>query len=91
MDVVVSPSARDDIRAAHRYDAERHVAAAGRMAESLLAAIAGLAEFPVIGRAGIVPGTRERLLTRYPYKIVYEVSGNTISVVRVLHTSQRRP
>lgn len=44
-----------------------------------------------MGRAGVVPGTRERILTRYPNKIVYEINGDTVEVDRVLHTSQQSP
>jgi len=56
-------------------------------------AINGLAQFPLMGREGVVPGTRERILTRYPYKIIYEVNENddTIEIDRVLHTSQQWP
>lgn len=91
MEVVVSPAARDDIRSAHAYYAERSPAAAGRVVQSILDAIGNLTQFPLIGRAGVIPGTRERLLVRYPYKIIYEVSDDTIEVDRVLHTAQRWP
>ena len=80
-------AARDDIRTAHRYYAERSRDAAGRMVESILDAIGGLAEFPLLGRAGVVPGTRERLLQRYPYKIIYQIQGETIEALRVSYRS----
>ena len=91
MEVIVSPAARDDIHAAYTYYAERNPDAAGRVVRSISDAINGLAQFPLIGRAGVVPGTRERILTRYPYKIIYEINGNTVEVDRVLHTAQRWP
>lgn len=91
MEVIVSPAARDDIRAAYTNYAERNPDAAGRVVRSISNAINGLAQFPLMGRAGVVPGTRERVLTRYPYKIIYEINGDTVEVDRVLHTSQQWP
>lgn len=91
MAVIVSPAARHDIRAAYTYYAERNPNAAGRVVRSIRNAIDGLARFPLMGREGVVPGTRERILTRYPYKTIYEVNGDTIEVDRVLHTSQQWP
>lgn len=89
--IIVSPAARDDIRAAYTYYAGRNPDAAGRIVRSIRDAINGLAQFPLMGRVGVVPGTRERILTRYPYKIIYEINGDTIEVDRVIHTSQQWP
>jgi toxin ParE1/3/4 len=91
VEIIVSPAARDDIHAAYIYYAERNPDVAGRIVRSIHDAIIGLAQFPVMGREGIVPGTRERILTRYPYKIVYEIHGDTIEVDRVLHMAQKWP
>ena len=91
MQVIVAPAARDDIQQAHAYYAERSPEAAVHLVRSILDALEGLALFPLIGGSGVVPGTRERILTRYPYKIVYEVKGDLIEVDRVLHTAQRWP
>jgi plasmid stabilization system protein ParE len=91
MEVIIAPAAGNDIRQAHAYYAERNPEAAARLVRSILDAISGLTLFPLIGRSGVVPGTRERILTRYPYKIVYEINGDKIEVDRVLHTSQRWP
>lgn len=41
-----------------------------------------------MGRTGAKPGTRERILIRYHYKVVYEINGDTIEVDRVLHSAQ---
>ena len=91
MEVIISPAAGVDIRAAYSYYAERNPDVAGRIGRSISAAINGLARFPLLGRAGVVPGTRSRVLTRYPYKIAYEIQDETIAVLRVLHTSQQWP
>jgi plasmid stabilization system protein ParE len=89
MEVIVSPVAREDIRDIYAYYAERNPDAAGRVVKAVLDAINGLARFPLIGRQGVKPGTRERILTRYPYKVVYEIRDEIVEVDRVLHVARQ--
>ena len=49
-----------------------------------------LLDHPDIGRAGRVPGTRE-LVVHPSYIIVYDVSGNRLRVLEVLHAARRWP
>jgi toxin ParE1/3/4 len=91
VDIIVSPAARDDIHAAYNYYAKRNPDVAGRVVRTIRDAILGLVQFPLMGRPGVVPGTRERVLSRYPLKIIYEVRGETIEIDRVLHTAQQWP
>jgi plasmid stabilization system protein ParE len=46
-----------------------------------------------MGRPGEVPETRERIVTRYPYRIVYHIdeAGEVVEIWRVLHSAQHRP
>lgn len=53
----------------------------------ILNAIANLATRPVLHRPG-KHGTRECVLRRFPYTIVYRASGNAIRIVRVLHQAR---
>jgi len=85
------PSAYGDLRAAHAYSAERSPAAPDRVTGAILRAANGLAKFPLLGRPGAVPGTRERIVVRYPYRIVYHVMGDTVEVLRILHSAQSWP
>ncbi|MBR1754825.1 type II toxin-antitoxin system RelE/ParE family toxin [bacterium] len=48
-----------------------------------------LADNPHIGRYGNNLRTREFILTKYPYKIIYTVNGNELVILRVLHTSRK--
>jgi plasmid stabilization system protein ParE len=89
MEVIVSPVALEDIRDIYAYYAERNPDAAGRVVKAVLDAINGLARFPLIGRQGVKPGTRERILTRYPYKVVYEIRDEIVEVDRVLHVARQ--
>ncbi|CAG1017793.1 hypothetical protein BURC_02488 [Burkholderiaceae bacterium] len=57
----------------------------------ILEAVAVLAEQPGIGRPGRVPGTRELVVAKTRYLVPYRVTGNTVEVLRVFHTSRRMP
>ena len=91
MPIVISPAAGDDIRAAYIHYVERSPDLAGRVVRAIPDAIGGLEKFPLMGRAGVKPGTRERILSRYPYKIIYEINGETIEIDRVLHNARQWP
>jgi plasmid stabilization system protein ParE len=51
----------------------------------------GLLRFPLLGKQGAIEGTRERLVTRFPYRIVYTVDDDRITVLRVVHTARQWP
>ena len=87
MKVVVTDAAEADLSANYAYYSERSGPAADRVLGTILRAINGLALFPLLGRPGEVPETRERLVTRYPYRIVYHVdeAHAVVEVWRVLH------
>jgi plasmid stabilization system protein ParE len=44
-----------------------------------------------MGRVGALPGSRERIMSRYHYKIVYRAHGEQIEILRIIHTAQDRP
>ena len=46
---------------------------------------------PNRGRAGKKEGTREFVLASLPYIVVYQVTGEVLYVVRVLHGAQDWP
>lgn len=46
---------------------------------------------PISGRSGRKPGTRELVISRTPFIAVFRVKGQTIEIVRLLHTSQQWP
>lgn len=93
MRVVLTAAAEDDLSAIYDYYAPRSGPAADRVLGTILRAINGLAFFPLMGRVGDVPKTRERLVTRYPYRIIYHLdeADEVIEVWRVLHTSMSWP
>jgi len=85
-----SAHARRHIVAIGGYIAEDSPAAAQRVVERIREAARLLASFPGIGRVGRATGTREWVLSDVPYRIVYEVHGDELIVVSVLHTARSR-
>lgn len=63
---------------------------AQRVARSIYTRIDSLSRFPHMGRPGREPDTRELVIQRYPYVVIYVLS-DVITILRVLHTSQKWP
>ena len=64
--------------------------AAIRMDELFAAAAGRLADHPLLGRTGQVPGTRE-LIAHESYRLVYELHDDSIWVLTLVHTRRRWP
>jgi addiction module RelE/StbE family toxin len=54
-------------------------------------AVEQLTEHPGAGRPGRVPGTRELVVGKTRYILPYRVRGDTVEILRMFHTSRRRP
>ncbi|HVC55028.1 MAG TPA: type II toxin-antitoxin system RelE/ParE family toxin [Stellaceae bacterium] len=67
--------------------------AAIRIGQSIKDRLALLATMPRMGRRGRVAGTRELVLSRTPYIVIYELRGpdEQIYILRVLHGARRWP
>ena len=50
-----------------------------------------LMQHPQMGRPGRMKGTRELVISRTPFIVVYRVKGKRIEVIRLLHSSQQWP
>ncbi|MDP2196877.1 MAG: type II toxin-antitoxin system RelE/ParE family toxin [Rhodocyclaceae bacterium] len=44
-----------------------------------------------MGRPGRVPGTRELVVTRFPYILPYRVREQAVEILRIFHTSRKWP
>jgi toxin ParE1/3/4 len=65
--------------------------AASRVVQNIREQVAILARHPEIGRPGRIEGTRELVIPRLPYVVVYRLRGDIVEVVAVVHTSRRWP
>jgi addiction module RelE/StbE family toxin len=64
--------------------------AAIRMDEIFSVAVGRLAEHPLLGRSGQIPGTRE-LIPHESYRLVYEVRADTVWILTLVHTARLWP
>jgi plasmid stabilization system protein ParE len=74
MRVRYTPRARADLEGIYEYLKERAPATAQSFKSTIERQIGWLCDFPYMAPTTDEPGIRELTLTRYPYKIYYEVS-----------------
>lgn len=72
------------------YIAAENPRAALKMDRIFSESAAKLRDFPLIGRNGKIPGTRE-LLPHESYRLVYDIDGDTMWVLALVHTARRWP
>ena len=56
-----------------------------------LTSVGQLKEHLHLGRAGRVTGTRELVITHYPYIVPYRIRNGSIEILRVFHTARAWP
>ena len=66
-------------------------ATALKVESCIFAAAENLEDFPMLGHAGQRAGTRELVLPKYPYTIVYRLTANKVRIVAVTHQSRKHP
>ena len=86
-----TPASADDLQHIGEYLKEHNPAVAQSTVETLYEAAQSLTRFPYRGRIGQQEGTREWVVSRLPYVIVYEVDEEIVNISRVLHGSQDWP
>ena len=72
------------------YFEARDPDAALRMDRLFADSIAGLVDFPMLGHEGEIPHTRE-LTPRRSYRLVYEIVGDTIWILVLIHAARQWP
>ena len=85
MRVVLSPQAIEDVDAIYAYIAQDDLTRADDIMARILDAAQSLATFPGRGRPGQVEDTRELLVKRLPYTIVYTVRDDQVYVLGIYH------
>jgi plasmid stabilization system protein ParE len=94
--VIVTPTADAEAMEAFRWYADRSIDVADRWYAGLSRALAGLAEHadrsPVSEDDSDALGCETRILLygrrRGVFRILYHISGDTVSVLRIRHSSQ---
>jgi toxin ParE1/3/4 len=80
-----------DVQHLHDYMAEDHLAAARRMVSRIRGAASHLRRSPQMGKRGRVEDTRELVIARTPYIVVYRIEAEQVQIVAVIHGAQRWP
>lgn len=78
--------AEKDLDDLFAFIAQESLAMAEKEVERVIGEVAGLQSHPAMGRPGRVPETRELVIP--PYIVAYRVKGNTVQILRVLHSAQ---
>lgn len=90
MKVFWSPEALQDRVDIWDYIAADNPSAAARLDDLFSVAAARLGQHPLLGRPGKIPGTRE-LIPHKSYRLVYEVDGETVWILTLIHTARQWP
>jgi addiction module RelE/StbE family toxin len=86
-----SPTAISDLALIRDYIARDSPSAALKIADRIKAAIRRLNDFPLSGRAGRVPETRELIVPGTSCVVAYTIQHDEIQIAAVLHGRERWP
>jgi toxin ParE1/3/4 len=90
VEVIWAPQAEQDRADVWDYIAADNPRAAAGMDDLFSGAAARLVSHPKLGRPGKIPGTRE-LIPHENYRLVYEICGEAVWVLALVHTSRQWP
>lgn len=80
--------ARQDMREIADYLRANFPGKEKRTRQEIVDACETVLRHPLLGRTRSEPDTRELILPRLPYRIIYQVAPDRIFIVRVYHTSR---
>lgn len=86
--MVFAEPAEQDLDAIITYIAQDDPVAAEKVFRAIVTATGRLCDFPNLGHAGRVAGTRELSITALPYIVVYQVSSDMVIVVAIFHAAR---
>jgi len=85
-------TALENLKAICNYYVEQGVPEQSRRtAISIVRTIDQLRSLPDMGRPGRVNGTRELVIARLPFVVIYRHKQGTVEILRILHTAQKWP
>ena len=92
MNINFSPEADADLAAIFEFIAKDNPRAADRTIARILQAISILETFPLVGRIGLVPETRELPMAGLSHIAVYRIVDETeIEIIGIVHGRQQYP
>lgn len=92
MRVEWSAHAVSDLKTISEYiEQDRSLETANRVTGAIYDCVQGLRTMPYRGRHGRVENTRELVVPRLPYVIVYRAAEERLLILNVVHGAQRWP
>jgi addiction module RelE/StbE family toxin len=91
MKVSWSPTTVSDLESIRHYIAWDSPSAARKVTDLIKESVNRLINFPLSGRAGRVPGTRELVIPGTSYIAAYTIRDDNLQIASVLHGRQRWP
>jgi toxin ParE1/3/4 len=91
MKVIWSASAVRQLQEVVDYLQDESAARAVTIRRRILATVGLIGQMPDSGRIGRIDGTREAVVPRSPYIVVYQVSTETVEVLGVWHAAREWP
>ena len=89
MQIRWAPTALNDFKTiSYRVERQRNLATANRVCRQIYNAIQTLRLHPHIGRPGTEEGTRELVITKSPYIVVYRLQSEAVQILRIWHGAQ---
>jgi addiction module RelE/StbE family toxin len=83
--------AKDDLVEIYTYIAEENPPAARQVIAKIREGVKHLAHHPHVGRIGRVADTRELVIPRFPYIVVYRVRDDGVQILSIFHSSREWP
>ena len=84
-------NAAKNLNSATEYIADDNTKVAREFFIHTIESVNKLVQYPELGRAGRVPGTRELVIFGYPYIVPYRIKDGNVETLRVFHTSRMWP
>ena len=92
MEIEWSAHAVSDLKAISEYiERDRNLETANRVSRAIYETAQSLRTMPLRGRNGRVEKTRELVIPKLPYIIVYQVFKERVLILNVVHGAQRWP
>ncbi len=80
-----------DLEAIGDFIARDDAGAAQGLVTRIAASVEQLGDYPHLGRAGRISGTRELVVPNTPYVVPYRVRSDEVEVLAVFHGARRWP
>lgn len=90
MRLIWTPEALEDRRDIWDYIAQDSEVAAARMDMLFSEAASRLIDYPLLGRLGLIAGTRE-LIVHENYRLVYEADTMVVWILALVHVARQWP